>query len=154
MHALKQFFDLYGKFIYFSANSICKSSVISEEVVNDVLYKIWQLSSKTKLEIDNPEGWLYKISINEAQKKIEKPTLPLNENIIDSKNRVDTILEVDSFRSYIANLTDEEQFIFIARFVQDMKFEDIAAALEMPLSSLTTKYYRALKKIKIKIEKS
>ena len=150
--ALKFFFDLYGKFIYWSAYSVCKSPSISDEVVNDVLLKIWKLSSTTQLEIDNPEGWIYKISVNTAKKKKEEANLPLTENIIETKNEVDKLIEEDTFYSYLEGLTDDEQFILIARFIQDMKFEDITATLEMPLSTLTSKYYRALNKIKQKLK--
>lgn len=152
-HALKSFFNLYGRFIYWSSYSVCKSSSISDEVVNDVLLKIWQLSSTTQLEIENPEGWLYKISTNMAKKKKEEPILPLNEDIIETKNEIDRLIDEDVFYSYLKGLTDDEQFIFISRFIQDLKFEDIAAILEIPLSTLTTRYYRALNKIKQNIEK-
>lgn len=151
--ALKSFFNLYGKFIYWSAYSVCKSPSTSDEVVNDVLLKIWKLSSTTQLEIDNLEGWLYKISANTAKKKKEEANLPLTESIIESKNEIDKFIEEDTFYSYLEDLTDDEQFIFIARFIQDMKFEDIAAIMEIPLSTLTTRYYRALNKIRLKIEK-
>ncbi len=151
--ALKLFYDLYGKFIYFAAFSVCKSTLIADEVVNDVLLKIWQLSSTSKLEVDNPEGWLYKVAINDAKKRIERKAVPLTENIIDSKDDIGKMLDENSFYNYIDDLSEEEQIILIARFIQDLKFDDIAVLLDMPLSTLTAKYYRALAKIRKKIEK-
>ena len=151
--ALKILYDMYGKLIYFSALSVCKSSSISDEIVNDVLFKIWQLAGTTKLEIENPEGWIYKISVNLAKNRLERNVLPIDENIVYNKNEIAYIIEEDAFYSYISDLTEEEQAILVARFMQDMKFEDIANMLELPVSSLTTKYYRTLKKIKKRIEK-
>ena len=130
---------------------MCSPSA-SDEVVNDVLLKIWKLSSTTQLEIDNPEGWLYKISVNTAKKKKEEANLPLNEYIVGSRNEVEKFIEEDLFYSYLEGLTEDEQFVLIARFIQGMKFEEIAEILEMPLSTLTTKYYRALNKIKQKMK--
>lgn len=151
--ALKSFFDLYGKFIYWAAYSVSSSSSVSDEVVNDVLLKIWQLASTTQMEIDNPEGWLFTISVNAAKKKKEEDNLPLNESIIYSEKEVDKFIEEDAFYSYLEGLKDDEQFILIARFIQNMKFEDIAETLGTPLSTITTRYYRALNKIKLKLEK-
>lgn len=151
--ALKTLYEKYGKFIYFSAFSVCKSSAISDEVVNDVLLKVWQLATTTKLEIESPEGWLYKISVNLAKNRIERQVFPMDENIVDNNDETEQFIESDSFYRYIEDLSEEEQAIFVARFVQDMKFEDIAIMLELPLSSLTTKYYRALEKIKKKLKK-
>lgn len=151
--ALKEFYDLYGKFIYFAAYSVCKSTLIADEVVNDVLLKIWQLSAASKIEIENPEGWLYKVAINEAKKRNELSVVPLVENIIDVKDEIGKILDEYSFYGYIDDLAEEERMILIARFIQDLKFDDIAILLDMPLSTLTTKYYRALVKIRKKIGK-
>lgn len=150
--ALKIFFDLYGKLIYWSAYSVCRSAAAADEVLNDVLLKIWQLSSATP-SVENPESWLYKISVNTAKKKRDARAVPLDESIAEPQNAIDAWIEEDSFYSYLDGLTEEEQFILIARFVQDMKFEEIAAALELPLSTVSTKYYRTLNKIKQRMKR-
>ncbi len=103
--------------------------------------------------MDNPEGWLYKLDINDAKKRIEWKDFPLTENIIDTKDEIGKMLDEHSFYFYIDDLSEEEQIILIARFIQDLKFDDIASLLDMPLSTLTAKYYRALVKIRKKIEK-
>lgn len=151
--AFKIFYDAYGKLIYFTAFLVCKSSATANEIVNDVLLKIWQLATTKELEIGNPEGWIYTISVNTAKNKVERETLPIDESIVDNKNEIANIIEEDTFYSYLIGLTEEEQTILVARFVQDMKFNEIADMLDMPLSSLTTKYYRALEKIKKRITK-
>lgn len=151
--ALKLLYDCYGKFIYFSALSACKSTTIADEVVNDVLLKIWQLAATKKIEVEHPEGWLYKISVNTAKNKLSREVLPLTENIVDTKDEIGKLLDEQAFYYYIEDLSEEEQAIFIARFIQDLKFDDIAVMLDIPLSTITARYYRALHKIKKKIEK-
>ena len=150
--ALEELYDIYGRLIYVSAFSICKSAMIADEVVDDVLVTVWQLAKNRKIAVENPEGWIYTISVNAAKNKIERETLPLHEDIASNQDDTGKLLSDDAFYEYISQLTEEERQIFIYRFIQDLKFSEIADRLQTPLSSVTSKYYRALKKIKEKLQ--
>ncbi len=63
--AFDLFYNEYGGFIYSVIKVVCKEKELTEEVVDDVLIKVWNLAHKL-VHIENPEGWLYKVSRNTA----------------------------------------------------------------------------------------
>ncbi len=68
--SLEVFYNVYGKLIYVTARTVTKSSFLADEVVDDMLVKIWQYLPKKKIK--NPKGWLYILTINSAKDKIKK----------------------------------------------------------------------------------
>ena len=146
-HALETFYSFYGKMIYSVALSVCRSSATADEIVDDVLVKIWKLAPDLSAQIENPEGWLYTITANTAKNKLTERELPL-EGDRPSPDPFDGILEQDAFFRRIGILDETDRAIMIYRFVHDMQFAEIAAAMDLPLGTLTSRYYRALEKLK------
>lgn len=149
----EEFYELYGKFIFSAAYSICRASDKAEEVVDKVLVKIWKLSESLE-GIKNPEGWLYVLSVNCAKDLLrETAWIPLREEFPDRRDRIQELIEEDAFYTLIEFLSEEEQEIIIEKIMQRLTFEEIAQETKKPLGTVTVTYYRALKKIKEKIEK-
>ena len=145
--ALEEFYRIYGRLIYATAITVLKSSVSADEVVDDLLIKIWKTADKLT-KISNPEGWLYVLTVNSAKDKLksEKQYAPLYDLKEDS---VTAEIQTDGdFYIQISNLNETEQEIMIMRFVEDLSFERIAREMEKPLSTITSTYYRALEKLK------
>jgi len=149
--ALEDFYAVFGKLIYTTALVTTKSPQIADETVDDVLVKIWQLA-ETLHKIKNPIGWLYVITLNCAKDKIknEKQVVEIFE-IAEKNSRVEQIIEDDEFYNEIAFLEEAEQQIMILRFVEDLSFDTISREIGKPLSTVTSIYYRAIKKIKKKL---
>lgn len=150
--ALKHFYKEYGKLIYIAAYSVFRNKPQSDEVVNDILLKIWRLSANIK-DVYNPEGWLYKITTNAAKDKLRNDKYcELEDNLSYIDNNFAKIESKDSFYSMISSLDDFEQQIMQLRFIDDFTFKEIAEILERPLSSITSTYYGALKKLEKNIK--
>ncbi len=153
---LNQFYDVYGKLIQTTALAICRSSDKANEVVDDVLIKIWKLSGKIG-EISNPAGWLYTITANTAKDSLRKNNpLPLEEEVIMriavKNDETQQMIAEDSFYSMIKDLGEMEQAVMIHKFVSQYTFQEIAEELNKPLTTISSLYYRALEKIKAKVE--
>ncbi|MBD5631801.1 MAG: sigma-70 family RNA polymerase sigma factor [Clostridia bacterium] len=146
--AFERFDAAYGRFIYVVAASVSKSSYLAEEIVDDVLVKIWQKASTLKY-IEKPLGWLYIITSNCAKDKHknEKPFSEIYDIPQDDKN-IERFVMKEAFLSHIAPLNEEERLIMILKFIQDLSLESIAKALNKPLSTASSTYYRALNKLK------
>ena len=85
---LRRFYNAYAKIMQTTAQVICRSTDKANEVVNDVLVKIWKLAEKID-DIDNPEGWIYVITANTAKDSLrERNLFPLDENIAASKDEI------------------------------------------------------------------
>ena len=62
------------------------------------------------------------------------------------------MLAEDAFYSYISGLSEKEQKVMIMRHAQDLPFKTVAKEIGKTISSLSTVYYRALKKVKKTLE--
>lgn len=150
--ALEQFYKIYGRVIYVTAKTVVKSSFKADEVVNDVLLKIWNLKTLGK-KIKNPNGWLYLITVNCAKDKIKyEKTYEEIYDIAVSDNQIEKILDEDEFYNDISELNDIEQQILIFRFVSDLTLAQIAKIINKSQGYVSATYYRALDKIKNKMK--
>lgn len=147
-NSLELFYSVYGKLIYSVALSVSKSLYLADEIVNDVLVKIWQIASALP-SIDKPIGWLYSVTSNCAKDKLksEKFTSKIYDMPQDDKT-IEEFLTNDTFISKISVLNEDEQQILILRFIQDLSFKSIAKEIQKPLSTVSSTYYRAIEKLK------
>ena len=149
---LRCFYDTYGKIIQITAQTICSSSDKANEVVNDVLVKIWK-TAEIIVDIDNPEGWIYVITANTAKDSLRQRKLfPLNEDIAVDDSEVQEVIDRDSFNWIINDLSETEQMIMINKFASESTFQEIADELNKPLTTVTSIYYRALENVKKKLQ--
>ena len=149
---LEEFYKKYGRLIQITAKTFCEEDT-AHEVMNDVLVKVWKNARKIK-NIENPEGWIYIITVNTIKSAFKKKqNFLLNEDILSDKNIINDVIEQDAFFTLIKNCTETERYIMIHKFISKCTFQEIAEELQMPLSTITTTYYRALKKLEKEIQK-
>ena len=150
--ALRDFYVTFGKGIYSLAISVCNSPEDADEIVNDVLAKVWN-SAELLLNFDNPDGWLYRVTVNAAHDKVRyEEWLPLDEYIPYESNGFEKVNDNDAFYRYIRFLSKDERNVVTLRIVEDLTFAAIAATTDSQVSTVSTLYYRALQKIKDRIK--
>lgn len=150
---LKEFYEKYGKLITCTARLYSRNDFVANEIVNEVLIKIWR-NSDTFDEITNPEGWLYVITINCAKSLLRKRRyVPLNETMADEKDGIQELIDTDSFYFMIKDLSETEQQIIIHRCISRFTFEEIGDMLDKSTSTISSTFYRAMEKIKEKMKK-
>lgn len=148
--SMEEFYTCFGKLIYTTAYAVTSSRETADEVVDDVLIKIWQ-TADTLIGIKNVTGWLYIITINCARDKLRtEKTTQKTFDLPYVEDKFKEIIDNDAFNYYIADLNPYERQILILRFMKDMKMKTIAKVMDKPLSTVTCTYYRSLEKIKKK----
>ncbi|MDE6597827.1 MAG: sigma-70 family RNA polymerase sigma factor [Clostridia bacterium] len=155
--ALEAFYSYYGKIIKATAYQICKKREDVNEVVNDVLLKVWKAAHNVKeLDIQNPEGWVYTVTANAAkthQSKIKEYAL-LDEQLPAFPALDNDLTSNDDFLYIISILSDIEKQIMILKFLCHSTFEEISVEEHKPVSTISSIYYRALEKLKNNSKKS
>lgn len=150
---LNEFYERYSRMIHTTAQLICRSADAINEVVNHVLVKIWKLAQTYNKDIENPEGWLYTITLNTAKDAVrEKYLYPLDEDILFKEDKIQEVVDNNSFYWMIQDLPEDEQKIIILKFVSRYTFNEIASEMNKPPGTVTSVYYRALGKIRTKLE--
>ncbi len=149
---LEIFYETYKRIIHATAKTVCRSAEKTNEVVNEVLVKVWKNAENCE-NVSSPEGWVYVVTLNTAKDKMkERYLLPLDENIATNSVKEEDIFSKDSFYWMISDLTEKEQEIMILKFVSKYTFQEIADEINAPLATVTARYYRALEKIEEKIK--
>lgn len=115
------------------------------DVVQEVSYKAIKKSSSLK----NPNyvhTWIYKIVINEAKSLLKRK---INTKNIDDVNvSYDDYYENTDLKKALNLLKDPDKTIVILRFFEDLSLDDIADTLSLNVSTIKSKLYRSLKKLK------
>ena len=119
--ALEKFYKIYGRLIYVSAFSITKSEFLANEVVDDVLWKIWT-NAKSIKKVKNDKGFVYTITVNCAKDKLrsEVGTAVAQQETGDPFNE---FLDRDEFLYDISCLNEKEQEIVILRIYRRYVFQ-------------------------------
>ncbi len=145
---LECFYNEYGKLIYWTAKSKGCSEEKANVVVNTVLIKIWQKASQIT-NIEYPKAWVCTIARNCARDELNEVWhLELKEEICESNDDLQKVIDENSFEYLISHLKKDEKELFVLKFIAKCTFQEIANYFDKPLPTITTIFYRALDKIK------
>ncbi|AKF96173.1 sigma-70 family RNA polymerase sigma factor [Brevibacillus laterosporus] len=141
--------------LYRLAYSFVKNRDEALDIVQDTIYKaITSIDSVRKPEF--LKSWLYRIAINSAHNSLRKTRriVSMDMSILENvrhhsdKNR-DQIFDV---RQALEKLDLKYKTVIILRFFEDMTLESVAEILDIPVSTVKTRLYRGLQKLKIDLQ--
>ena len=151
---LELFHKVYGKLIE-AAACTCRDKNKVDEVVQNTMIKVWravtqsETTSKKLDEIKNPEGWVYKITVNCVNDVMKSSsTVAINENITAGKDHIQNLMNNFYFDDLISSLNAKEQEILSLHYVSKETFQEICDWLEIPTSTVSSTFYRAIEKLK------
>jgi len=136
--------------IYGFALSIVKNQADAEDILQDVYVQIYR-GAKSYKSKGKPMAWMLTITRNLALMKIRaqnKAALLSDEELINVHNPSVTDEDRMVLQAILSDLNDEERHIVVLHSLTGLKHREIANLLEMPLSTVLSKYNRAIKKLK------
>lgn len=149
--SLSDLYNVTKTSVYGFALSILKDLHEAEDVFQEVYIKIYENASFYQAN-GKPLAWILTITKNLALMRLRKKRnhmdlAELNEILADNKgvNDTETQMLISTVFKYIS---DEERNILILHSVSGFKHREIAKMLGIPLSTVLSKYNRAIKKIK------
>lgn len=136
---------------YRMAYSFVKNESDAEDIVQEGAYKAIKNSDSLK-NIEYASTWLYRIMMNEvyrftAQKKI----LPFDETVLGEYAREDTYENIDLKRALEA-MSDADRTVIQLKYFEEMKLEDIARVLGENISTVKSRLYRGMKKLRLELQ--
>lgn len=150
MTSLRLLYEETSAGVYSFALSMLKSREDAEDTLQDVYLSVHK-SAAFYRAIGRPMEWLMTITRNLCITKLRQrqKTQPLNpaDEPIDylglsgSDDRI-------ALNEALTKLSDEERRIVVLHAVAGLKHREIAAVLDVPISTVTNKYRRALKKLR------
>lgn len=145
-----QFIQENKQRFYYFAYSYTKNEQDALDVIQESLHKAWKALYKIK-DIQSIKSWFYQILAHTAIDLLRKQKrVGVMEDFQLEKlspKQCDTYKDVD-VELALNQLPIHLREIVILRYFEDLKLDDIATILNMPLSTVKTQLYRALKLLK------
>lgn len=140
---------------YRLAYSYVKNKDTALDIVQNAIYNGLR-AIQTLNEPQYVKTWFYRILVNACIDELRKskrliPTDPqeLPENVAPETISREDLLDL---QQALEALDAESKSIVVLRYFEDMKLSDIADVLGLKLSTVKTKLYRALEKLKVQLE--
>ncbi|MGN7477367.1 RNA polymerase sigma factor [Solibacillus silvestris] len=155
---LEQLFIQYvrdnKKQLYILAYSYVKNEQDALDIVQDSIQKGWLALDR----IDNHaqmKSWFYKIVVRTSidfLRKMKRIQVTDQQTLMYlCEESQDTYKNMD-LENALEQLPLELREVVILRFFEDLKLDDIAVILQIPLSTAKSRLYKALKLLKIEME--
>jgi len=151
----------HNRLLFRTARSILKSDAETEDAVQEAYLRAWgaigSFRSDAKLST-----WLVRIVINEALGRLRRrgaQILPLDAAMDLADAQTEDLMEDNPdqrpdraamrsevrrlIEASIDSLPDSFRTVFILRAVEELSVEEISAALDLPESTVRTRYFRA-----------
>ena len=139
----------YNKY-YRLACSYVHNDADAGDIVQNGAYKAILNSDKLK-NIEYAETWIYRIMMNEIFARYrETENISLDEISVE-RGKEDEYENFD-LQKAIQSLDKEDRTVVVLRYFEDMKLEDIAIVLNENLSTVKSRLYRSMRKLKLQLE--
>lgn len=159
--AFRRLYERTAKSIYSYALSILKHPQDAEEVMQDTYLTAWNQAGQYKSE-GKPMAWLFTIARNLCYMKLrrQKDYLQISYEDLEEEApgelcpEIELAPEKETLLKALSALGDEERRIVLLHDAGEMKHREIAEYLGYPLSTVLSKYRRALKKLQKLVDKN
>ena len=159
VNAFETLFRQYEKLVFRTAYLITGSREAAEDALQEVFVSVW----RSRHTYDPGKGklttWLHRITVNQCSKK--KPgktpaTVSLEEKGVDlpemKRSQPDDILvsklEYDRLLRAMDALDTKHRSVLVLRYFNDLSYQEIAEALEIPLGTVKSRLNQSLRYLK------
>ena len=142
-------------YFYRIAYSYVRNETDAQDIVQESAYKAIYHAKKLK-QPEYAQTWITRIVINEALsflRKHKREVLPLAEELETAATEEGLSKEENvDLKEAINRLGQEEKLLITLRFFEDKKLEEIAEVCGEALSTIKSRLYRTLKKLRLDLD--
>lgn len=169
--AFSQLFERYRRPIYSAAYRIIKNPEDAKDATQEIAFKLYRSLHQWDIQKSKLSTWIYKMAVNHSidchrvrrrRKESQLPDdsdqdsrfdipdcsapSPLNE--IENKEQVEEVLQ------YAGTLPDRQRQIFVGRYFDERKLEEIAEMEHCSLGTVKSSLHRATQAVRHFLRKS
>lgn len=142
------FYQLTSRQVYFSIITIIKSADHTEDLMQDTYMRFIEKIDQYDFKY-NPVAYISTIARNMAINEYHShKKLVHDELVLDMTPSKETVDEKMMILDLLDDLKDIQRDIVVMHVINEMKFKDIAAMLEMPLGTVQWHYQEAINQLK------
>lgn len=143
----------YQKF-YKAAFSYVRNENDALDIVQETAYKAIKECSKIKQK-EYVSTWIYRIVINTALdflRKANREAELVESSMIEIEGSFEEKYQDFEIMEILGMLEEKDRTVLVMRYFEDYKLEQIAQVTGEALSTVKSRLYRALKKLKLELE--
>ena len=162
-----EFFEVlirrYNQRLFRLARAVLKNDADAEEAVQEAyiqaFLKLDQYSGSGEFA-----GWLSRIALNEAYQSLRKTNRQsidpqeYSRSFMEEVMLPDRLADSSALRVFIErsidSLPDDFRVVFILRVLERLSIAETADLLNLPVNTVKTRQYRALKKLRLKLQQA
>lgn len=133
----------------------------AEDVVQEVLEKVWKTAPEQSAVVQNWEAWCMMLTRNRSLDKNRSAALrrmaPI-ESVLEYKNLaqspaqyVETLDMAEQIKRLMRKLPEKQRLVIHLRDVEELTYDEIAETLQIPLDQVKVNLHRARKAIRERI---
>lgn len=135
---------------YRMAYSYTQNEDDAADIVQEGAYKAIRNSDSLK-NIEYAETWVYKIMMNEIFRLLgKKKEVSTEEMEIPEPSTEDMYEDID-LQNAIESMNPQDRAVIQLRYFEDMPLDEIARVLEENVSTVKSRLYRGLKKLRLEL---
>jgi len=146
----KKIYDYYAPFVWRISLRSLADEIDAETVLQSVFMVVYRSIKNFRFE-SAFSTWLYKITLNEAIKFINKKKsrreTPLDENI-EVKSGENKISDKDFLKKILDSLSVDERFLLVGREIDGLSFEELSIITGKSSGALRVEISRLKQKIR------
>jgi RNA polymerase sigma-70 factor (ECF subfamily) len=139
--------------------AFCRRSLddhaLAEDVVQEVFVRAWRHCGSYRDHAATMRGWLFAIArnamIDAARARARRPPVLATEieaTQADPRDAVQAMLTRRQLREALDRLSREHRTALLAVFVEDLSYEETAAALGVPLGTVKSRIYYGIRALR------
>lgn len=143
--------------LYRFALRMVQNSAEAEDVVQEVLSKLWRTRSRWE-EVDNLEAWSMRITRNMALDHLRSRRYRRTEDMAEipevssgQSTPLEQVEQADAMghiRQLMETLPEPQRLVIHLREVEQLTYQEICEVLDMPMTQVKTNLFRARNKLK------
>ena len=156
---LRAAIDRHAAYIYRIALSIVRDRALADDVVQETMIRAWR-GAPIQPDGDMPRAWLARVARNAAigilrrrrEELYGSDAIPEKESNVSPARTVEGRAALDQLRGALGALDEGDRALIVLREIEGMTYEEIAETMELPLSSVKTRLFRARQQLKRALE--
>jgi RNA polymerase sigma-70 factor (ECF subfamily) len=159
--ALRILYERFAQRVYASAIKHTTDGEVASDIVQDVFLAVWVGARGYRPERGNAEQWLFAITRNKIQdhwRRLGRLTTALGEGVDFAPraepSRADTLDKRQSAARALAALTPEQRELVELVYLKDLRFQEAARVLGIPLGTVKSRIHTALAAMRAAVEGS
>ena len=160
--AFNEIVKLYSERLYWHVRSLVCNHEDTDDLLQEIFVKVWAALPSYRGEAQL-YTWMYRIATNETLNFLHKQkiraTLSLESLSAAMEKKIDDDVYFNGNEAQrvlskaIQRLPQKQKLVFVMRYYEDMKYEDISSVLGISVGSLKASYHIAYEKIKTELQK-